>query len=160
MATNWDLNPIVLSHTQRFFQSVTYVVDNWQHPDRAFLGSIVALLGNLAWAASAFHADTVDQEKAMAYGGALAGTLGGDIPAGDTALEEAAEAILAAQERQLFGAWDALLEHLATEAPQGASPAALNAWVWDKLFPAYPWGLSQVELQETIKARLAELAAG
>ena len=161
MASIWDLNAIVLAHTQRFFQAVTCVVDNWVDPDRAFLGSVTALLGNLVWAASSFQAKDIEQEKAMAYGGALAGTLGGDLPAGDSLFEQQAELILAAQERQLYTNFDQLLKHLQAqlkaEGLGNKSPAKVNAWVWERLFPHYTYGMSQVELQEAIKVRLRAL---
>jgi hypothetical protein len=151
----WELDAIVLCQVTRYFQAArraSATLDDKQ------LESLVGFAGNMLWAHSAFSGVDKPQERAMAVLGGAAGTVAGGLDLGGGARREAAEAALDELEVDLLGRIDAILELLLGELRDngldGAGPATVNAWVWNRLFPGYPWPCGQRELERAIRARL------
>jgi len=161
MSTVWDLNPIVLSHTNRFFQAATLVVQTWNDRDDPLLGALMELSGNMLWASSSFVAGSRQEEKAMAYSGALVGAMADLATKGNSGGNGPAQA-LALMERQVRRSHDAILAFLARDLGaaglEGVTPAQLNAAVWKRLFPEFSHELSLSELGEAIRAWLVQAA--
>ena len=155
--TPWDINAVVLHHLGRFFQAARAAISNRPDPareDRALLGALVTLSGNMLWARSSFEAEDQDQERAMAYGGALIGSLAERaLPAGEDRPRQRAAAALAALERQIHAVYDDLLCGLAgrleAEGLSRGTPGQINEALWSFLFPCLPYGASQEELAST-----------
>lgn len=161
MWTIWQLNSITQHHITRFFQAATSVVEQWRDPDGVLLGSLLSLSGNMLWARSSFEAESEAESQAMAYTGAITGSLAGPAVAqlcGVAAWRQQALSVLAETERRLTACYDDLLTLLSGQLlAQGlgqATPAALNRAVWQRLFPAYPFQLSQAELRQAIRDQL------
>lgn len=150
--TSWDLHPVVLAHLERFFGAARRATAS--APPDGF-GTAVGLAGNLLWANSAFLGGSKDREQALGIVGAVAGTLGPSLGGGEPAVFAG---VLDDLERTLLGSLDAVLAALATRATaEGVtrdSPAQLDRWVWQALFPGYPWPVGHAELEQAIRARL------
>ncbi len=163
MITAWDLNPIVLSHTNRFFQAATVVLQTWSEPDEDLLGALLTLSGNMLWARSSFEARSKHEEQGMAYSGAFISSVADRAAQGLLGGVGQALDALTALERQVRCGHDAILAALAREfaheALEQVSPAGLNDAVWERLFPEFAPDLSQGELCAAIRARLARAAA-
>lgn len=160
MVTIWDLNPIVLGHTDRFFRAAARVLEGWYDQDEALLGALVELSGNMLWARSSFEAASRAEEHAMAHGGAFLGTMGDRAVKG--LLGQGPATALAELERQVRQAHDAILAALARDLGQDrletTSPARLNKTVWERLFPGYDHEASHQELCSAIRDRLERSA--
>ncbi len=153
--TPWDLNAVVLCHTQRWFAAVTAVVQAWRDPGDRELAELTTLLGNAMWAHSGFVAESREHEHAMAWTGAMAGTLGGKLADLSRDRREGALALVSAQERALRELDDQLLTVLLAElGDRQLTPGQLNRWVWQRLFPHDPYASSTAELQGAIQRRL------
>lgn len=161
MVTIWDLNPIVLSHTDRFFRAAARVLEGWHDQDEALLAALVELSGNMLWAGSSFEASSRAEEHAMAHSGAFIGTMGGR--AVQDLLGQGPSAALAELERQVRQCHDVILAALARDLGQEgletSSPARLNRMVWERLFPGYDHEASHGELCQAIRQRLGRQAA-
>lgn len=152
----WDLNPIVLCHVNRFFGAAHRAVESIEHDD--ILARLAAFEANMLWARSGFEASTPEQEKAMAYLGAAAGAFVDKLDLVDNQTKQAAKQALDDLERQLLTNIDTLLETLAhnfnATSLNTTKPGAMDAWVWQSLFPGYPWAVGQSCLEAAIVARL------
>ena len=156
MSTVWDLNSILLNHTNRFFHAATLAVQAWADPDEQLHKALMRLSGSMLWAGSPFLADSRRKEKSMAYGGALASSMA-DIATKESPAAGRATAALATMEHQLRSNHDAILVLLERDLASGhesLTPAQLNAAVWKRLFPEFSYGLSLSELGEAIRAWL------
>lgn len=153
--TPWDLNPVVLCHLQRYFAALTAVVQAWEDPTDRELAQLTTLLGNAMWAHSGFVSENREQEHAMAWAGAMAGTLGGRIAGLSGDLRRQALALVCAEERRVWTRYDPLLQALAAElGERSLPPGELNRWVWERLLPQYPYGCGTAELQDFVRQRL------
>ncbi len=156
-----DLNSVVLCHLQRYFCAVTAVVQAWEDPTDRELADLTTLLGNAMWAHSGFVSDSREQEHAMAWAGAMAGTLGERIADLSGDLRQRALSLVCAEERRVFEHYDPLLQALAARlGERELPPGALNHWVWQQLFPRYPYVCGTAELQDAIRGRLGEVLRG
>jgi len=144
----WDLNAILLHHRTRFFQAADLAARSLERDPRAAL----ALLGTLAWAASPFVAEDEEEQAGLAFGGALASQLteagGASLPA----LARVERELAARHDRLVDAIWSQLVAQGRTED----SPAAVNEFVWRRLFPEVEYGLSWAELVERLRVALAE----
>ncbi len=152
------LHLLLLAHLQRFFGAARRAGERLGGDE---LEELVGLTGNLLFASSSRVARSPAQQHAMAIvGGAMArgqtmgftggpGTGGGGSSRARTAFDEL--------ERELLAGMDTLVATFAAELEAAglaeASPAALDAWIWRRLFPGYPWPAGQGELEEAIAAR-------
>ena len=157
--TAWYLNSIVLCHINRFFQAATSVVRDWRDSDRDLLGALLTLSGNMLWARSSFEATSREQERSMAYTGAMVSSVADRAVSGAGNIkQQQALAVLASAEHEIHEIYDTLLamvmKELQTAGLAHASPGRVNAAVWSLLFPAYPYACSQGELAEAIRERL------
>ena len=158
--TRWDLNAVVLCHCQRYFGAVTTVVQAWEDAGLHDLGQLVATMGNLAWARAGYVGLGRGPEEALSVAGAMAGTWGGELVGASGDLRQRALAVIAAEERHVWANLDPILDTLAAElGTRMMKPGELDRWVWERLFPQYPWGLGLSELQEAIRQRLAPAMA-
>lgn len=127
----WHVNAIVLSHVNRVFAAASFVASSSADVDE---GTMVSLMGNLLWAASPYASNDVTEEALMAFGGAVAGTLGPAFVGhrhGGT--NEVAEVEFREQHDQLVEyVWASLVE---AKLDKSSSFAAVNAHVWNVLFP-------------------------
>ncbi|MEZ4238239.1 MAG: hypothetical protein R3F59_19230 [Myxococcota bacterium] len=151
----WDLNAVVLAHVNRFFQAARRVVPHLQD-DQA--SALVGFAGNLLWANSAF-ADVPDaQKRAMAVVGGAAKTLADQLDLGG-GRQRVAQRAMDDLEQELLAHLDPLLEGLVRDIEAAglaeASPGTVDAWVWQRLFPGYPWAAGEATLEAAILARLA-----
>jgi hypothetical protein len=115
-------------------------------------GTIVSLLGNLMWAASSYVTKDRTQEATMAFAGAIAGTLAPSFLGGG---DDETSAALRAGEREFFARHDDLVDAVwealgAAGLHQSSSCAAVNAYVWEFLFPQLTYEQSLSELAEQI----------
>jgi len=155
MSSVWQLNAVVLSHSNRFFQAAARAVSRVEAEARGRGSRWVALAGNLLWAQSPFISEHKGEEEVMALAGAVAGSLAEDIaPSPATGLAE----LVSAQERQLLLCADVIVARLQRELNAGGdavSPAQVNRRTWERLFPDYRYEASTLELEQTIAERLA-----
>lgn len=157
--TRWDLNAVVLCHCQRYFSAVTAVIQAWEDADLQELGQLVTMLGNTVWARSGFVGADKGREEALAMAGAMTGTYGGQLVGAASDLRRRALALVCAEERRVWEQYDQLLDGLAAElGARMMKPGELHRWVWERLFPQYPWGCGVAELQEAVRGRMAEVA--
>jgi len=161
--TPWHLNAIVLCHLNRFFQAAASVVHEWRDTDRDLLGALLTLSGNMLWARSSFEAQSREQERSMAYTGAVVSSVADKAVAGTGDLrKQQALALLASAELEIHETHDGLLTMLMKELQAAglahAAPGRVNAAVWSILFPSYPYACSYNELTEAIRQRLAPAA--
>jgi hypothetical protein len=159
MLTIWDLNAIVLCHLNRFFQTARQVVQQCPRPDEQLLSSILSLTGNMIWARSSFEAADEEEAREMAFTGALLGSVSDHAVEGLDTFRARGLALLASAEEQLLAVHDRLLDGLLAQLRRDGSqvsPASVNEAVWQRLFPGYPYGQSQVALYEQIRRRLVQ----
>jgi hypothetical protein len=153
--TRWDLNAVVLCHCQRYFAAVTAAIQGWQDPGDQELGQLASLLGNVLWARSAYVGLDRAREQALSVGGAVVGTIGGRLGELSDDPRAQALALVAAEERLVLEQHDELLAGLAAElVGQSMTPGEFNRWVWERLFPQYPYSLGTSELQAAVRERL------
>jgi len=143
----WAVNAIILSHVNRVFAAASLAVNT----EALDPGTLVSLLGNLTWAASAFTAKDREEEATMAFAGALAGSLGPTL----LASQSEASATLRACEREFLLRHDELVEIAwnslgAAGLRSSNSCAAVNAHVWELLFPQLRYQQSVGELARQI----------
>ena len=157
MPSRWDLNAIVLAHSHRFFSAATRAVGRWLGRRRDRSGSLVALAGNVLWAQSPFISRGKGEEETLALLGAVTGTLA-DRVVGDGHDGRELLAVVGDQERQLRLGIDDVVDRLHRDLGYGEvvdpGPAHVDRWVWRRLFPAYPYELSTLELETAILERL------
>ena len=157
MLSQWDLNGIVLCHCNRFFHAAARALDSLGEASRERRGDLVALAGNLLWAQSPFISTSRGEEETLALVGAVAGTLG-ERALGEDAAGDEASAVVSEQERRLLALADHVVEGLYRKLPTALArdgrPSEVNQWVWEHLFPQYPYGLSTMELSKALRKRL------
>lgn len=145
----WALNAIILSHVNRVFAAASLAVTT----EAMDPGTLVSLLGNLVWASSSFAAKDREEAATMAFAGAIAGSLGPTL----LASESEASATLRACEREFLLHHDELVEQAwnslgAANLRGSSSCAAVNAHVWELLFPQLRYQQSIGELARQIAA--------
>lgn len=158
MPTLWDLHAVVLHHHRLFFDAAAQVVREWRDPQSEQIGALLGLIGNLLWARSEYATANRQDEETVALGGAVLGSVGPQLVPGAAGAQAAAAALLGEQERQLVDNMDSVLDALQQEltaARAGATPGALDRWVWERLFPGTPYGLGRLQLEDALRARLA-----
>lgn len=150
----YGLAALVLVHVQRFFAAGRRATAGLAEDE---LSSLVTLGGNLLWAHSAHAGVSPEQQRAMSVVGATAGALQGalrtdaDGPArAQAALDDLEQTLLAGLDPLV----DRLLAKLRAEGPADGPPGVVARWVWDQLFPGYPFGAGQGALEAAIRARL------
>lgn len=151
----WDLNPIVLHHTHRFFNAVSLVIHRWTDPDRELLDEVAALLGNILWAQSAYITSNKVTEESLALAGALSSTVARKLNTSEGTARWLALEIVSRRERAVIDHTDQLLDALVDELESlELTPGEVNRWIWERLFPTFPHDLSQSELQDAIRRHL------
>jgi len=154
--TEWDLNPIVLAHVNRFFGAARRVAD--ELGDDAEMTRFATFTANMVWARSNFSDEFPLREQARATLGAAGASMADGIDFGGGRIRESAHAALAELEATLLGNLDGLLTTLLAELQAAgldqAGPGAVDAWVWQRLFPGYPWAAGQVALETAVRERL------
>jgi hypothetical protein len=91
----------------------------------------------------------------MSVVGAGTGTVGGRLGELSDDPRAQALALVAAEERRVLEQHDELLAGLAAElVGQSMTPGEFNRWVWERLFPQYPYTLGIAELQAAIREKL------
>jgi hypothetical protein len=127
----WHLNAIILSHVNRVFAAASFVASSSADVDE---GTMVSLMGNLLWASSPYLADDAGEEAMMAFGGAVAGTLGpAFVGHRGGSSNDAAEVEFRNRHDDLVEmVWDSLVE---AGLDRSDSYATVNAHVWGVLFP-------------------------
>ena len=157
MLTTWAVNAVALCHVQRFFLSAHTVAQTMDEVKDDMLGEALTLLGNMQWARSSFEGRSPAEERAMAYTGAVLGSVGDRILPPSRGRAQAALSFVAWWEQELYQNWSGLIQTLWDGLPEadraGMSPAALNAHVWSRLFPGYPWGEGVGALQQRMRQR-------
>lgn len=129
----WHVNAIILAHVNRVFSAASFVAGGSGDISE---GTTISLLGNLLWAASPYVAHNKTDEAMLAFGGAIAGTMGPAFVGshddqGDR--NEAAEVEFHERHDQLVElVWRSLV---AAGLDQTGSYSAVNAHVWQVLFP-------------------------
>lgn len=158
LPSQWELNAVVLHHSQRFFNSVFLVIQRWEDPDKAFLGSLIALVGNVLWAQSPYVTRGPGEEEVYALAGALAASVGEKMGDAENEARWLAHEIVSRNERRFLDRHDELLERLQAELsdmePFSPTPVAVNRWIWNRLFPGFPYDAGQAELQRAIRRYL------
>lgn len=163
MLLRWDLNPIVLCHFNKFFQAANHAVEHWEAEARDKQGTMLSLAGNVLWAQSPYISSSEPEEEMLAMIGALAGTMGGKMAEGSEPKGSRAQLseILAEQERNLLLRIDevleGLLEQMKAEGLKDPSPGEADRWIWEHLFPSYPYGLSEPKLSAAFRARIDDV---
>ncbi len=147
----WAVNAIVLSHVNRVFTAASLAASGGGLDP----GSIAALLGNLLWAASPYASRDRTEEALMAFAGAITSSV---APSLLVRGDDETRAALSAAEREFFARHDELVdaacEALAAAGLQrSTSCAAVNAFVWEFLFPRLRYGQSLPELAQEIAAQ-------
>lgn len=152
MPTIWELNAVLLAHTTHFFVAANMVLERWQDPDEAFLGSLVNLSSNMLWARSSFDARDRAEEKEMAYTGAFLGSVADRALEGISGTRARAEQVLDQLERGIREGHEQLLELLQGQlAGQQLGPGQVNRAVWEALFPRFSHDASLGELCRQIR---------
>ncbi len=151
----WDLQPIVLSHVNRFFSAARRASEGSIDPG---FQTMLALTGNMIWANGPQNAASPEQRRAMAVVGGSMNALADRLDPGAGASGAAAIA-LDALECEILASMDDLLAAMVHEIEAAGlahgSPAEISAWVWARLFPSYPWPLGQRALEHAIRDHLS-----
>ncbi len=154
LPNHWELNAIVLHHSQRFFDAVNQVIERWSDPDEARLGSLIALVGNVLWAQSPYITRGPAEEETFALAGALAATVGEKMGGVEVEARLLAREIVSRNERRLRARHDDIVEQLLTELrteqPPDPTPGTINRWVWDRMFPGFSFDLGQSQLRDEV----------
>lgn len=144
----WHLNAIILSHVNRVFAAASFVASSSADVDE---GTMASLMGNLLWAASPYISEDTSEEALMAFGGALAGTLGPAFVGhrGGEANDAAEVAFRKGHDELVEMVWDSLVE---AGLDKHGSYAAVNAHVWRALFP-------KLRYEQSFRALARQIAA-
>ena len=157
MITRWELNPIVLQHLRHYFHAATHIIQELAESLSSSSSWWIPMFGNFLWARSPYVTDTPSQEEAMALLGAILGTVGDQLPHEEDP-HRIPLRLLAQLEKDCFARFDLLLEtllqKLEEEGLEEASPARVNAFIWQNLFPNLPYEVSQQELEDLLRTRL------
>lgn len=162
MLLRWDLNPIVLCFFSKFFRAANSAVEQWENDEKGKQGTMLSLAGNVLWAQSPYISGNESEEEMLAMLGALAGTIGDKVGEGNEPSRGAQiTELLAQQERNLLlgidEVLDGLLDEMRAEGLKDPSPGETDQWIWEHLFPSYPYGLSEPQLKAAFRARIDEM---
>ncbi len=164
MPTIWELNAVVLSHTERFFHAAALALQQYKDPDEELLTSLVTTSSAMLWARSSFEAADREEEMSMAYTGAFVGAVADRALDGLTGTGAQAALTLADLERQVRARHDEILALLQRRLSEphvaDAGPADVNRLAWEQLFPRFPYDASVPELCRLIGACLGGVEGG
>ena len=145
----WHVNAIILAHVNRVFAAASFGAGSSADIND---GTMVSLLGNLLWAASPYVAHNRTDEAMMAFGGAIAGTMGPAFVArqeGQGDPNESAEVEFREHHDELVElVWRSLVT---AGLHQNGSFAAVNAHAWQLLFP-------QLRYEQSFRALARQIA--
>ena len=147
------LHLLLLAHVARFFGAARRASDRLGQDE---LTMVTRFAGNMLWAHSGFAPVGTAGQRAMAVLGGATDPLSVGGAGGDLRVARA-QAVLDELERSLLADMDTLVDTLGRElAERGlteASPAALDAWIWERLVPGLPWPAGHAELEEALVRR-------
>ncbi|MCB9689743.1 MAG: hypothetical protein H6738_21745 [Alphaproteobacteria bacterium] len=147
------LHLLLLAHVSRFFGAARRATDRLGQDE---LASLTKFAGNMLWAHSGFASGDAAQRRAMAVVGGASENLAGGLTGAEGRAQEA-RAALDELERSMLAGMDTLVDTLGAELAQkglsDASPATLDAWIWERLFPGTPWPSGHAELEEALLRR-------